>query len=48
MVYIIEWLLGIFDRCIETGAVQGGDKKVARIVRIYKGRRDRRVCVNYS
>ena len=44
---IIDWLLRIFNRCMETGVVLQG-WKVACIVPIYKGKGDRREFANYK
>ena len=38
---IIEWLLRVFKRCMETGTVLK-DWKVTCILPIYKGKEDRR------
>ena len=43
---IIDWLLRIFNRCMESGVVQE-DWKVVCIIPIYKGKGDRRDCANY-
>ena len=44
---LVNWLLRIFSRCMETGVVLG-DYKVACVVKVYKGRRDRSQCANCS
>ena len=43
---IIDWLLRIFNKCMESGAVPA-DWKVVCIVPVYKGKGDRRDCANY-
>ena len=42
---IIDWLMIIFNNCIESG-VGPEDWKVACIVPVYKGKGDRRECVS--
>ena len=43
---ISDWLLRIFNRCIESSVVPEG-WKAACIVPIYTGKGDRRECANY-
>ena len=43
---IIDWLLRIFNKCMESGVVPE-DWKAACIVPLYKGKGDRRDCANY-
>ena len=43
---IIDWLLRIFNKCMESGVVPE-DWKAACVVPVYKGRGDRRDCANY-
>ena len=42
----IDWLLRIFNRCMESGVVLEG-WKVACIVPVYERKGDRRDCANY-
>ena len=42
---IIDWLLRIFSKCMESGVVPE-DWKAACIVPIYEGKGDRRECSN--
>ena len=41
-----DWLLKIFNECMESGVVPG-DWKAACIVPVYKGKGDRRYSANY-
>ena len=43
---MIDWLLRILDKCMESGVVPE-DWKAACIIPVYKGKGDRRDCVNY-
>ena len=43
---LIDWLLRIFNNCMESGVVRE-DWKAACIVPVYKGKGDRRDCANY-
>ena len=43
---IIDWLLRIFNKCMESGVAPEG-WKAACIVPVYKGKGDRRNCANY-
>ena len=43
---ITDWLLRIFNQCMESGVVPE-DWKVACIVVVYKGKDDSRDCANY-